>query len=117
MSSPLPEENVHLIGYSVEHEGETQEEIEEREEKEAEEFEMCDDGEGEVASEQNPEADLGQLCVFVGSPFVGATESTHILIEKSFGAGGIGKAGGNLHIVGYGANELVVFGTFAVTAP
>lgn len=74
---------------------------------------VCDDGEGAAASTESPEADPGELCVFIA--FV---DGESLLIVKggspSF-EGGAGKAGAVVS-VGFSATTGGT-GTWAVTAP
>lgn len=73
----------------------------------------CDDGEGEAASAENPEADPGKLCVFVANgTIVGG------LGNKAGGVsgGGVGKTGTTLYLFSTSAS-VPLWGTFAVTAP
>jgi hypothetical protein len=68
----------------------------------------CDDGEGESASTGNPEADAGEVCVFLAEGVVTPTVSFN-----PGGELGAGKTGAVLFWV----ENATGFGTFAVTAP
>lgn len=96
LPAPLEEEEVHLIDGS----------------STTEEKETCDDGAGEEGSVENPEADAGHLCVFVGE-LAGAPKPS---ITKPNGSGGAGTAGAILSFEPT-ADGVLGWGSFAVTAP
>ncbi len=66
----------------------------------------CDDGEGEAPSAENPEADPGVFCVFVGATFGGQVEG----INTPQNGSGSGRTGAVIYSVD------AVMGTWAVTA-
>jgi hypothetical protein len=76
----------------------------------------CDNGAGEAASAENPEADPGYLCVFVG---VDTNETPPTMVIFKTGAVFIEGAskGGAILVTFGGETGASLWGSFAVTAP
>lgn len=74
----------------------------------------CDDGAGEASGPKNPEADSGQLCVYIAKGPAAVFAFTSDVGEETFTLGGASTAGAGLTFAGGTAGE-GVWGTYAVT--
>jgi hypothetical protein len=75
----------------------------------------CDDEVEPAASAENPEADPGFLCVFVGY-FSSGQGSVEQVLKPGEPEEGYGKTGASLELFTLSAAADVASGTFAVTA-